>query len=89
MLDLAKHIVDQKSGHFDPERFEDHYEKALNELLAKKQKGLPITAAKRPQASNVVDLMDALRQSLKPGAAEATAKKSPSKKPPAKKRKAS
>jgi DNA end-binding protein Ku len=67
MLDLAKHIVDQKSGHFDPERFEDHYEKALNELLAKKQKGLPITAAKRPQASNVVDLMDALRQSLKPG----------------------
>ena len=88
MLDLAKHIVDQKSGHFDPERFEDHYEKALNELLAKKQKGLPITAAKRPQASNVVDLMDALRQSLKPGA-EATAKKTPARKPPAKKRKAS
>ena len=49
MLDLAKHIVDQKSGHFDPERFEDHYENALNELLAKKQKGLPITAAKRPR----------------------------------------
>jgi DNA end-binding protein Ku len=45
--DLAKHIVDQKSGHFDPERFEDHYEKALNELLAKKQKGLPIPAPSR------------------------------------------
>jgi non-homologous end joining protein Ku len=38
MLDLAKHIVDQKSGHFNSESFEDHYEKALNELLAKKQK---------------------------------------------------
>jgi DNA end-binding protein Ku len=88
MLDLAKHIVDQKSGHFDPERFEDNYENALNELLAKKQKGLPIMAAKRPQASNVVDLMDALRQSLKPGASS-KASKTPAKKTPAKKRKAS
>src|SRR6266576_2717524 len=25
MLDLAKHIVEQKSGHFDPSKFEDHY----------------------------------------------------------------
>jgi DNA end-binding protein Ku len=88
MLDLAKHIVDQKSGHFDPERFGDNYENALNELLAKKQKGLQITAAKRPQASNVVDLMDALRQSLKPGASS-KASKTPAKKTPAKKRKAS
>jgi DNA end-binding protein Ku len=86
MLDLAKHIVDQKSGHFDPENFEDHYEKALNELLTKKQKGLPIKAAKRPQASNVVDLMDALRQSLKSEPASRT-EKSPAKKAP-KKRKA-
>src|SRR6478609_2325910 len=38
MLDLAKHIVEQKSGHFDPEKFEDHYEAALTELLAQKQK---------------------------------------------------
>jgi DNA end-binding protein Ku len=45
MLDLARHIVDQKSGHFEPGKFEDHYEAALSELLAKKQKGLPITAA--------------------------------------------
>jgi DNA end-binding protein Ku len=74
MLDLAKHIVDHKSGHFDPERFEDNYENALNELLAQKQKGLSITAPKRPQASNVVDLMDALRQSLKPGSAPVAAK---------------
>jgi len=88
MLDLAKHIVDQKSGHFDPERFEDHYEDALNELLAKKQKGQQITAAKRPQTSNVVDLMDALRQSLRPGASS-KASKTPAKKTSAKKRKAS
>ena len=63
MLDLAKHIVEQKSGHFEPAKFEDHYEAALQELLAKKQKGLPIAAAKKAPPSNVVNLMDALRAS--------------------------
>jgi DNA end-binding protein Ku len=48
MLDLAKHIVEQKSGHFEPEKFEDRYEDALNELLEKKSKGLPI-AKDRPR----------------------------------------
>ena len=24
MLDLAKHIVNQKTAHFEPEKFEDH-----------------------------------------------------------------
>ena len=65
MLDLARHIVEQKSGHFEPERFEDHYEAALAELLAKKQKGQPIGAARKAAPSNVVNLMDALRASLK------------------------
>jgi DNA end-binding protein Ku len=39
MLDLAMHIVDTKAGHFHPENFEDHYERALKELIAKKQRG--------------------------------------------------
>jgi hypothetical protein len=30
MLDLALHIVDTKRGDFDPEKFEDQYEDALN-----------------------------------------------------------
>jgi DNA end-binding protein Ku len=65
MLDLAKHIVQQKSGHFDPSKFEDHYETALQELLDKKQKGLPIGHAPKRAPDNVVNLMDALRASLK------------------------
>jgi DNA end-binding protein Ku len=64
MLDLAKHIVEQKSGHFEPDKFEDHYEKALQDLLEKKQRGLPIAAAKKATLSNVVNLMDALRASI-------------------------
>jgi DNA end-binding protein Ku len=47
MLKLAKHIVEQRSGHFEPDKFEDHYESALAELLAKKQKGLPTASAKK------------------------------------------
>lgn len=60
MLDLAKHIVEQKSGHFEPTKFEDHYEHALQELLDKKQKGQPIATARKAAPSNVFNLMDAL-----------------------------
>jgi DNA end-binding protein Ku len=65
MLDLAKHIVDQKSGSFDPSQFEDRYEAALTELISQKQKGQPIAKAKRPTGGNVVDLMEALKLSVK------------------------
>jgi DNA end-binding protein Ku len=68
MLELAKHIVDQKSGHFDPSKFEDHYEAALQDLLNKKQKGQPIARVETRSTGNVVNLMDALRASLKGGA---------------------
>src|SRR6187551_3043213 len=39
MLDLALHIVESKTGHFRPEKFEDRYENALRELIARKEKG--------------------------------------------------
>jgi DNA end-binding protein Ku len=38
MLDLAKHIVETKSGHFEPEKFEDRYEAALREVMIAKQR---------------------------------------------------
>jgi hypothetical protein len=43
MLDLAKHIVNQKSGRFEPEKFEDQYETALIDLINQKRAGKPIT----------------------------------------------
>jgi DNA end-binding protein Ku len=64
MLDLAKHIVNQKAGRFEPEKFEDQYEAALVELINSKRAGKPVTAKARPRGENVVDLMDALRQSI-------------------------
>lgn len=71
MLDLAKHIVDQKSGHFEPDSFEDNYETALIDLINEKRAGRPIQKAKVKTEGNVINLMDALRQSLKGAPAEA------------------
>jgi DNA end-binding protein Ku len=65
MMDLAQHIVETKSGHFEPQRFEDHYEAALKELIAQKSKGIKIEAPKERAPSKVINLMDALRQSVK------------------------
>jgi DNA end-binding protein Ku len=76
MLDLARHIVNQKSGSFEPDKFEDQYETALIDLINQKRAGKPIAAKARPRGENVVDLMDALRKSI--GGA-ATAKEAPKK----------
>ena len=65
MLELAKHIVEQKSGDFEPEDFEDHYESALIDLINKKRSGVRLPAKTAPKASgNVINLMDALKKSL-------------------------
>jgi DNA end-binding protein Ku len=67
MLDLAKHIVATMSGHFEPEKFEDRYEDALRDIVKRKAAGEEIKAPERPPASNVISLMDALRESVKAG----------------------
>ena len=64
MLDLATHIVQTKSGHFDPAQFEDRYENALIDLLKKKEAGEKIEPAKEGPTPQVVNLMDALRASI-------------------------
>jgi DNA end-binding protein Ku len=65
MLDLAKHIVNQKSGRFEPDKFEDRYETALVDLINQKRAGKPITPKEKLAAGNVVDLMVALRRSVR------------------------
>jgi DNA end-binding protein Ku len=65
MIDLAMHIVATKRGKFAPANFDDRYEDALKALIRKKQMGEKIEPPKAPAASNVINLMDALRQSLK------------------------
>ena len=65
MIELATHILDSKAAHFDPSNFKDHYETALKSLVKRKAAGKPITTAEaQEKESNVISLMDALRQSL-------------------------
>ena len=62
---LAEHILDTKAGRFDPSRFKDEYENALKTLVRRKAKGKTIEVPEeRPEPSNVINLMDALRQSV-------------------------
>lgn len=64
MMDLAQHIVKTKSGHFEPDKFEDHYETALRELIGKKSKGVKIVTPEERTPTKVINLMDALRRSV-------------------------
>jgi DNA end-binding protein Ku len=70
MLDLARHIIDTKTGVFVPEAITDRYEQALVELIRAKQAGRAPKLPKVEKPSNVVDLLEALRKSAGMGASE-------------------
>src|SRR6187397_670121 len=66
MVELAGHILQSKAAHFDPSKFKDEYEDALKALVRRKAAGKPIKVAEREEKpDNVVNLMDALKASLK------------------------
>jgi DNA end-binding protein Ku len=65
MVDLAAHILKTKETKFDPRKFKDEYENALKKLVRRKAKGHTIEEpAPAERSDNVINLMDALRQSL-------------------------
>jgi DNA end-binding protein Ku len=80
MMELARHIVETKSGHFEPDKFEDHYEHALKDLIEKKAKGEKIEAPKEQPTGKVINLMDALRRSVQAEKATAPARPARAKK---------
>ncbi|MGE0512890.1 MAG: Ku protein [Hyphomicrobiaceae bacterium] len=81
MIDLASHILDSKAGRFDASQFKDEYELALRKLVKRKASGKIIEPpANRGDRSNVIDLMQALRQSLTGRKAAAAAAKTSSRK---------
>lgn len=65
-LALATQLVERKAGRFQPEKFTDHYEKALRELIEAKAAGLEVeTDDEEPaRTGQVLDLMQALKRSL-------------------------
>ena len=84
MIAIAEKIIEQREGPFDPSQFVDRYEKALKALIDEKTKGHKPAKVAEPEASNVVDLMSALRASLAgKSKGEPTQAKPKSKKAPA------
>ena len=66
MIELASHILDTKAAHFDPSKFKDEYENALKALVRRKASGKPTKVSEREEKpDNVINLMDALKASLK------------------------
>jgi DNA end-binding protein Ku len=65
MIEIAEQIIAQREGPFAPQEFEDRYDDALRELIRSKERGERVVTAAPPDDSNVIDLMDALKRSLK------------------------
>jgi DNA end-binding protein Ku len=66
-LELAQELIKRKTAKFDPSQFHDEYEAALKELVEAKVENKPIPQDETPAAARgkVINLMDALRNSLK------------------------
>ena len=65
MLELAEHIVETKTGEFDPAEFEDTYETAVVEMLNQKQSGKAVSkTAPKATAAQTGNVIDLLRRSL-------------------------
>lgn len=85
MVEIAARIIAQKEADFDPADFRDRYDEALKEMIEAKRKGEMVVSAPEPDDTNVIDLMAALRNSLKGSAPPAAKKAAPKKAAAAKK----
>jgi DNA end-binding protein Ku len=78
MLAIARTIIERRTGKFDPNKFRDRYQEALQELIEAKMKGVAIKPREVSAPAPVIDLMAALKRSLAqemPAAKVATPKK--------------
>jgi DNA end-binding protein Ku len=62
-VEMAKSLVENLSTEFDPERYDDTYRSELLELIRSKAEGTPLPEP-REEEGEVVDLMQALRESV-------------------------
>jgi DNA end-binding protein Ku len=64
MVAIARKIIEQQEGPFDPTQFTDRYEEALRALIAQKSEGAAPVSVEEPEDTSPSDLMAALRASL-------------------------
>jgi DNA end-binding protein Ku len=68
---LATQLIKQLAAPFKPSEFHDTYRENVEKLIEQKQKGQKITIQPKAKRAPVIDLMEALKKSLKSSAASA------------------
>ena len=64
-LDLAKNLINQMSGKFEPEKYKDEYYEKLKKAIKRKINGNEIVETKdEGEPVKIINLMDALQKSL-------------------------
>ena len=63
-LEMARQLVASLVGEFDPEEFVNEYRGELKAMLEAKLAGEEIVAPEQPEPAKVVDLMEALKESV-------------------------
>jgi DNA end-binding protein Ku len=63
-VEMAKTLIENLAAKFDPEKYHDRYRNQLLDLLKKKAKGQKLPEPAEDEGGEVVDLMEALRQSV-------------------------
>jgi DNA end-binding protein Ku len=73
-LELAKSLIKQLKAPFQSKEFTDGYRENVERLIMEKQKGKKITSIQQPRKAPVIDLMEALRRSIKSGSGKLVSK---------------
>ncbi|MBO8162379.1 MAG: Ku protein [Brevibacillus sp.] len=63
-LSMARQLIENMSTTFDPSQYTDLYRQELHELIEKKLEGQEVAAAPAAPKANVIDLMQALKESI-------------------------
>jgi DNA end-binding protein Ku len=63
-LEMAFTLIDLLRKPFEPEEYKDHYREALSQLIEAKLEGREVVTSPAAREAKVIDLADALRQSV-------------------------
>jgi DNA end-binding protein Ku len=85
-LQMAKSLIDNMTGEWDVEEFKDEYREKLEALVQKKVEGEEITVVEEAGSAKVLDLIEALKQSVEQSEKPAAKKKAAPKKAAPKKK---
>jgi DNA end-binding protein Ku len=69
-MKLAEQFVETLAEPFRPEAYRDSYQENLKKLIAAKRDGKTVVAEKQPRRAPVIDIMEALRRSVRQSGAK-------------------